>query len=151
MAELLWRRREVVTVLPSNVGTDAAALTPPLVAVSSQAGGKTNKQSFQWRWWPHSFLDDEMGVFFVFLPSLDVLWHDAPRQVVVAVVTPRVVKEIRPGGEDVARQPWAALWDQQRRWHTLKWFTSQTYTFICLPINHPMAPERTPPRPVGWG
>ena len=36
MAELLWRRGEVVTVVPSDVGTDAAALAPPLVAVSSQ-------------------------------------------------------------------------------------------------------------------
>lgn len=38
MAELLWRRREVVTVVLSDVGADAAALAPPLVAVSSQTG-----------------------------------------------------------------------------------------------------------------
>lgn len=41
MAELLWRRREVVTVVPSDVGADAAALAPPLVTVSSQTGEST--------------------------------------------------------------------------------------------------------------
>lgn len=30
------------------------------------------------------------------LPGLDVLRHDAPRQVIVAVVPPRVVKEVGP-------------------------------------------------------
>lgn len=44
MAELLWRRREVVTVVPSDVGTDAAALAPPLVAVGSQTG-ESHKQA----------------------------------------------------------------------------------------------------------
>ncbi len=39
MAELLWRRGEVVTVVPSDVGADAAALAPPLVAVCGQTGG----------------------------------------------------------------------------------------------------------------
>lgn len=46
MAELLWRRREVVTVVPSDVGTNAAALAPPLVAVSSQTA-ETNIQSIK--------------------------------------------------------------------------------------------------------
>lgn len=112
MAELLWRRREVVTVLPSHVGTDAAALAPPLVSVSSQAAENINNP-----------ISDDIGRipsltmrrwrFFVFLPGLDVLRHDAPRQVVVTVVTSWVVKEIRPGGEDVARQPRASLWDHR--------------------------------------
>lgn len=43
MAELLWGRGEVVAVV-SNVGTDATALAPPLVAVSSQTG-QTQKQT----------------------------------------------------------------------------------------------------------
>lgn len=43
------------------------------------------------------------------LPGLDVLGHDAPRQVVVAVVAPGVVKEVGPGGEDVAGEHGAAL------------------------------------------
>lgn len=43
MAELLWRRREVVAVVSSDVGTDAAALAPPLVAVSSQTEKQINK------------------------------------------------------------------------------------------------------------
>lgn len=42
-------------------------------------------------------------------PGLDVLGHDAPRQVVVAVVAPRVVEEVGPRGEDVAREHGAAL------------------------------------------
>lgn len=37
-------------------------------------------------------------------PGLDVLGHDAPRQVVIAVIAPRVVKEVGSGGEDVARE-----------------------------------------------
>lgn len=45
----------------------------------------------------------------VLLPGLDVLGHDAPRQVVVAVVAPGVVKEVGPGGEDVAGEHGAAL------------------------------------------
>lgn len=44
MAELLWRRRDVVTVVSSNVGTDAAALAPPLVTVSSQTRESTKKK-----------------------------------------------------------------------------------------------------------
>lgn len=45
MAELLWRSWEGVTVVPSDVGADAAAaLAPPLVTVSSQTG-ESNKQT----------------------------------------------------------------------------------------------------------
>ena len=43
MAELLWRWREVVAVVSSDVGTDAAALAPPLIAVSSQTEKQINK------------------------------------------------------------------------------------------------------------
>lgn len=38
VAQLLRVGREVVAVVPSDVGVDAAALAPPLVAVGSQAG-----------------------------------------------------------------------------------------------------------------
>lgn len=47
MAELLWRSGGVVTVVPSDVGINAAALAPPLVAVSSQTG-ETNNEAFKW-------------------------------------------------------------------------------------------------------
>lgn len=85
-----------------------------------------------------------MVVFFVILPGLDVLRHDAPRQVVVAVVASWVIKEIRPGGEDVAGQPRATLWDQQRRRQHIRLRNKAAYIFICLPTNHAMAPKRTP-------
>lgn len=45
VAQLLGRRRrrsEGVTVVTTDVSTDSAALTPPLVAVSCQAGGAEN-------------------------------------------------------------------------------------------------------------
>lgn len=38
MAHLLRVRREARAVVPANVGVDAAALAPPLVAVGSQTG-----------------------------------------------------------------------------------------------------------------
>lgn len=38
MAQILCVGREVVAVVPSDVGVDAAALAPPLVAVGSQTG-----------------------------------------------------------------------------------------------------------------
>lgn len=56
------------------------------------------------RWW-----------FRCCLPGLDVLRHHAPRQVVIAVVSSRVVKEIRPGGEDVTGQPGATLRVSKKR------------------------------------
>lgn len=114
IAELLWRRREVVTVVSSDVGTDAAALAPPLVAVSSQTGETIDKHP----------LNFDLSTFFHIpvlctafrgLPGLDVLRHDAPRQVVVTVITPRVVEEIRPRGEDVTRKPRTTLQDTQTR------------------------------------
>lgn len=49
----------------------------------------------------------------VFLPGLDVLRHDAPGQVIVTVITPWVVEEISPRGEDVTRKARATLQDQQ--------------------------------------
>lgn len=41
--------------------------------------------------------------------GLDVLRHDAPRQIVIAIVAPGVIEEISPGGEDVTGKPRAAL------------------------------------------
>lgn len=52
------------------------------------------------------------------LPGLDVLRHDVPRQVIVTVVTPRVVKEIGPRGEDVTGKPSAALQDTNKTVNT---------------------------------
>lgn len=119
MAELLWRRWEVVTVVPSDVGADAAAttaaLTPPLVTVSSQTG-KSNKYTSIEQHYLTSVLYVrycDCDCFTVFLPGLDVLRHDAPRQIIVAVITPWVVKEIRPGGEDVTRKPRTALQEER--------------------------------------
>lgn len=42
VAELLWRRSEVVSVI-ADVGADAAALAPPLVTV----GGETRKSKIK--------------------------------------------------------------------------------------------------------
>ncbi len=42
--------------------------------------------------------DREMNEYMANLravPGLNVLWDDAPREIIIAVVTPRVVKEIR--------------------------------------------------------
>lgn len=36
VAQLLWVRREVIAVIPADVCINAAALAPPLIAVSSQ-------------------------------------------------------------------------------------------------------------------
>jgi len=47
VAELLLRRRDVVTVVPCDVGADAAAaLAPPIVIVSSQTGGLNTTMAF---------------------------------------------------------------------------------------------------------
>lgn len=54
-----------------------------------------------------------------FLPGLDVLWHDAPCQVIVAVVTPRVVEEVRPRGEDMTGKPRATLQGKQDNKHKI--------------------------------
>lgn len=83
MAELLWRRREVVSVVSSDVGTNAAALAPPLVAVSSQTG-ETNNQTL--KWWGLTSLtfaafqlgiqcfDDHIVVFFVLFCFFKITW-----------------------------------------------------------------------------
>lgn len=63
-----------------------------------------------------------------FLPGLYVLRHDAPRQIVVAVVAPRVVKEISSRGEDVTRKTGAAL--QRDRDQTTGWFNKRFYHLI---------------------
>jgi len=67
------------------------------------------------------------------LPGLDVLRHDAPRQVVVAVITPRVVEEISPGGEDVTGEPQALTTQREDRvvlyYKTVRlYFTSPTWS-----------------------
>lgn len=80
MAELLWMRREVVTVVPPDVGADAyAALAPPLVTVSSQTGKSTKINisiTLPFALWSHSYFKDSIAVL---LPGLDVLRHNAPR------------------------------------------------------------------------
>lgn len=100
----------MVTVVP-DVGANPAALAPPLVAVSSQTGG-TNTP-FKAMFPPCAGLFVSRCSFV--LPGLDVLRHDAPRQVIVAVIAPRVVEEIRPGREDVAWKAGATLGDQHTR------------------------------------
>ena len=101
----------MVTLIPSDVGTDAAALAPPLVTVSRQTV-QQNKQIHD-KWCPFdfvSFILDQGNVSS--LPGLDVLRHDAPCQVIVAVVTAWVVKEISPRGEDMTGKPRATLHGQ---------------------------------------
>lgn len=97
MAQLLRVRREVA-VVPFDVGGDPAALAPPLVAVGNQTG-----ETVEGDVCPHLFYmmashcdPGEAGGRGGVLPGLDVLRHDAPRQVIVAVVPPRVVEEVGP-------------------------------------------------------
>lgn len=54
--------------------------------------------------WLTSRLSADVGVF-LFLPSRCILGGNAPRQVVIAVVTARIVKEISSGGQDVVGDP----------------------------------------------
>lgn len=124
MAALLLRRRrrrrDREAVNASDVDADAAAaaaaLAPPLGTVGSQtAESKVKIQLRRLDFWfplPAQHLGSRVGFFVVFLlPCLDVLRHDAPRQVVVAVVSPWVVEEIAPGGEAVTSEPSATLQD----------------------------------------
>lgn len=55
-------------------------------------------------------------------PGLDVLGHDAPRQVVVAVIASWVVEEVGSGGEDVAGEHRAALGENH---HKKKYYTNK--------------------------
>lgn len=113
MAQLLRVRREVA-VVPFDVGGDPAALAPPLVAVGNKTGEMVEGDVC-----PHLFYmmashcdPDRVGEG---LPGLDVLRHDAPRQVIVAVVPPRVVKEVGPRREDVSGKSRGALWGKRRK------------------------------------
>lgn len=58
--------------------------------------------------WLTTRLSADVGVF-LFLPSRCILGGNAPRQVVIAVVTARIVKEISSGGQDVVGDPRSAL------------------------------------------
>lgn len=79
MAELLWRRREVVTLVPSDVGTDAAALAPPLITVSSQTG-ESNK-THPWRnhllWLCHIRIRSGESFIFTWLGCSEA-WRSTP-------------------------------------------------------------------------
>ena len=83
MAELVRRRRrEVVAVVASDVGTDAAALAPPFVTVGSQTGESKKKTSITFHYISTSCMAGRIVAFyffFFFLPGLNVLRHDAPR------------------------------------------------------------------------
>lgn len=123
MARLLRPRGEVVAVVPSDVDADPAALAPPLVGVGSQTGG-TDEGDVCPR------LSSASRCNGGGLPGLDVLRHDAPRQVIVAVVAPRVVEEVRPRREHVSRKSRAALWDQRQRWTlVITHFPTKTWRF----------------------
>ncbi len=82
----------------------------------------------------HSKDDREMNEYMADLsavPGLNVLWDDAPREIIIAVVTPRVVKEIRSRWEHAAGDHWHTLQDKERESSALYYWD---YVLCTLPF-----------------
>lgn len=81
-----------------GVDGEAAVAAAPV----REAGG--DKRSRGQEVGPVSWLTTRVGAdsdLFLFLPSRCILGGNAPRQVVIAVVTARIVKEVSSGGQEV--------------------------------------------------